>query len=67
MSSYPCWAVLKRNSLTLNVIISKFVRLFALKFSVHVHQEVRFKILWLHMSKKLPYLYDPPHSREVLF
>ena len=40
---------------------------FVLKFGVHVHQQVRFKILWLCISKKLPYLYNPPCIREVLF
>ena len=38
-----------------------------LKFDEHVHPQVRSKILWLHMSKKLTYLYNPPCIREVLF
>ena len=38
-----------------------------LKFGVHVHQQVRFKILQLHTSKKLPYLCNPPCIGEVLF
>ena len=58
----PIGAVAKKTfSLTLNVM-----RLFELKFGVHVHQEVRFKILQLHTSKKLPYLCNPPCIREVL-
>ena len=57
----------KKNSLTLNVMISQLMRLFVLKFGVHVHQQVRFKILRLHTFKKLPYLCNPPYIREVLF
>ena len=41
----------KTFSLTLNVMISQLVRLFELKFGLHVHQQVRFKILRLHTSK----------------
>ena len=46
----------KAFSLTLNVMISQLVRHCMLKFGVHVHQQVRFKILQLHASKKLSYL-----------
>ena len=49
------------------VMISQVVRLFVLKFGVHVYQQVRLKILWLHTSKKLPYLCNPPCIREMLF
>ena len=57
----------KKNSLTSNVTISQSVRLFVLKFGVHVHQQVRFKILQVYTSKKLPNLCNPPCIREVLF
>ena len=38
----------KSYSLTLNVMILQLVKLFEVKFGVHVHQQVRFKILCLH-------------------
>ena len=57
----------KTFSLTLNVMISQLGRLFELNFGVHVHQQVRFKILQLHTFEKLPYLCNPPCIREVLF
>ena len=41
-------------------MISQLERFFELKFGIHVHQQVRFKILQLHTSKKLPYLCNPP-------
>ena len=57
----------KTFSLTLNVTISQLVRLIELKFGVHIHQQVRFKILQLHTSKNLPYLCNPLCIREELF
>ena len=45
----------------------KIGKAFVLKFDVHVNQQVKFKIVHLHISKKLPYLCNPPCIREVLF
>ena len=64
---FPLGSAKKTFSLTLNVMISQLEKLFELKFGAHVHQQVRFKILRLHTFEKLPYLGNPPCTREVLF